>query len=303
MQLTTTQWENAAVFMQTTARPLEQVLFDYHFGNGSVAAVLSKLAAFQNEDGGFGHGLEPDTQAADSSVLATTVALQRLQALGAGRSESLVRQAMHFLRTTYSPVHQSWPFVPPSVTNAPHAPWWRYDADYTKYWHNPRPEVVGYLLDWGDNDLEQQTLTAVLETISHTKNIAMHDLYCYLRLLETAALPDDVRRTLTPLVKKWADQLVEVNPQKWGKYGLRPLNVAPTPNSLLASRFADAIEIELDYVVQEQQVDGAWWPTWSWGEAYPDAWQQAKQAWKGVITLRNLLTLQAYGRLSDIVGE
>ncbi len=79
MKLTTTQWENAAVFMQTMARPLEQTLFDYHFSNGSVATVLGQLAKFQNEDGGFGHGLEPDMQAADSSVLATTVALQRLR--------------------------------------------------------------------------------------------------------------------------------------------------------------------------------------------------------------------------------
>lgn len=289
--------------MQTMARPLEQTLFDYHFDNGSVVTVLDKLAEFQNEDGGFGHGLEPDMQATDSSVLATTVALQRLRVLGADGSNSLVRQAIQFLHKTYSPTQQSWPFIPPSVKNAPHAPWWRYGADYTKHWHNPRPEVVGYLLDWEDGDLGRQLLTAVLETASHTKNITMHDLYCYLRLLETAALPDNARRTLTPLVKNWADQLVEMNPQKWGEYGLRPLNAAPTPNSLLASRFAGAIEIELDYVLQEQQVDGAWWPTWSWGEAYPDAWQQAKQAWKGVITLRNLLTLQAYGRLSDIVGS
>lgn len=303
MQLTNSQWENAAVFMQTMARPLDQALFDYHFHNGSATVVLQELAAFQNEDGGFGHGLESDVQIADSSVLATTVALQTLRVLGANRSEPLVRQAIHFLQTTYSPMHQSWPFVPPSVTDAPHAPWWHYDTDYTKYWHNPRPEVVGYLLDWGDSNLGQKVLTAVLETIALTKTIKMHDLYCYLRLLETAALPDNARHALTSLVEIWADQLVETNPKKWKKYGLRPLGVAPTPNSLLASRFADAIGTELDYVVREQQTDGAWWPTWSWEGTYPDAWQRAKQAWKGVITLKNLLTLQAYGRFSVTAEE
>ena len=54
----------------------------------------------------------------------------------------------------------------------------------------------------------------------------MHVLYCYLPLLETAALPENARRTLTPLVKNWADQLVEMNPKKWAEYGLRPLNAA-----------------------------------------------------------------------------
>ncbi len=211
-----------------------------------------------------------------------------------------MRQAIKFLQNTYSPKQQSWPFISLSVADAPHAPWWRYDADHTKHWHNPRPEVVGYLLDWGDSNLGQQILTAVLDTATHTKNIKMHDLYCYLRLLETAALPENARRILTPLVKKWADQLVEINPQKWAEYGLRPLNAAPTPNSLLAPQFANAIEIELDYVVQEQGADGAWWPTWSWDGTYPDAWQKAKQAWKGVITLNNLLALQAYGRLCGV---
>lgn len=179
--------------------------------------------------------------------------------------------------------------MPPSVAQAPHAPWWQYHADFTHYWHNPRPEVIGYLLDWADDDLGEQVLTAVINTATQTKNIEMHTLYCYLRLLETAALPNTARRTLNPPVEHWAEQLVETNSQKWGEYGLRPLAVAPTPNSLLADRLADVIEIELDYVVQEQQVDGAWWPTWTWGDAYPDAWQQAMQAWKGVITLKNLL--------------
>lgn len=298
IQFTKTQWEKSAVFMQTAARPLEQALFAYQFGTGSLRAVLDALAAFQNEDGGFGHGLEPDVQVADSSTLATTVALQTLRALEVQGSEPLVRQAMRFLQTMYDPAQKSWPFVPQSVAQAPHAPWWKYHADYTHYWHNPRPEVVGYLLDWAGGGLGKQVLTAVLDTATQTEKIEMHALYCYLRLLTTAALPSDARRTLTPLVKQWAEQLVETNPQKWEMYGLRPLAVAPTPNSLLASRFANAIEIELDYIVQEQQVDGAWWPTWTWG-AYPDAWQQAMQAWKGVITLNNLRTMRDYGRLSE----
>lgn len=54
MQFTNAQWKKAAVFMQTTARPLEQTLFAYQFGTESLRAVLDALAAFQNEDGGFG---------------------------------------------------------------------------------------------------------------------------------------------------------------------------------------------------------------------------------------------------------
>ncbi len=301
MKLSQAQWEKTAVFF-TTARSLEQSLFNYHFGTGSVEAVLDALAAFQNEDGGFGHGLEPDVQTAASSVLATTVAFQTLRSLNVNKTHPLVQGGIAYLEDLYSADQQSWPFVPQAVVNAPRAPWWQYDADTTNYWHNPRPEVLGYLLDWGNRELAEEVLTAVLATATATETIEFHALFCYLRLLKTAVLPAEARSTLQPLVKKWAMQLVETNPAQWAGYGLRPLAVAPTPDDFLADYFAEAIEQELTYLVNTQQADGAWHPAWSWGEAYPDVWPQAAAAWKGVITLNNLLTLRAYGRLADGVG-
>ncbi|MFQ5419601.1 MAG: hypothetical protein ACE5EY_04485 [Anaerolineae bacterium] len=270
MNFSQTQWEKTAVFLQTQTRPLERALFAYHFGEGKKTEVVDVLSAFQNEDGGFGHGIEPDVQLDDSSVLGTTVALQIGRALDLARTHPLIQGAMAYLHNTYSATHQSWPFVPETVTQAAHAPWWQYDHDYTLYRHNPRPEVVGYLLAWGDRDLGERVLMAVLAAGSQQETIEMHDLLCYQRLLETAVLPDDARRQLTPLVERWVLQLVETNPDKWGDYGLRPLAVAPTPDHYLAARFAEAIEQELTYLVRSCQADGAWWPTWSWGDAYAD---------------------------------
>lgn len=302
MTLSQEQWEKTAVFLQN-ARPLEQTLFNYHFNTGSVEAVLDALAAFQNEDGGFGHGLEPDVQMPESSVLATTVAFQTLRSLQVDKTHSLVQRGVSYLENLYNDAQKSWPFVPEVVANAPHAPWWQYNADTTNYWHNPRPEVLGYLLDWGTGDWDERLLTAVLHTASTAETIEFHGLYCYLRLLKTAVLPSIARATLQPIVKKWAVQLVETDPKQWSGYGLRPLAVAQTPDDFLADHFAEAIEQELTYLVNTQQADGAWHPAWSWGEAYSDVWPKAAAAWKGVITLNNLLMLRAYGRLPDDVGR
>lgn len=302
MKLTQVQWAKTAVFLQKQARPLEQTLFDYHFGTGSVEAVLDALAAFQNKDGGFGNGLEPDVQMPESSVLATTVAFQTLRSLQVDKTHPFVQRGIAYLENLYDAVQQSWPFVAEAVANAPHAPWWQHDVDYTNYWHNPRPEVLGYLLDWGTEAWEERLLTAVLDTAAATETIEFHAMYCYVRLLKTAVLPTAARQILQPLVKKWADQLVETNPEKWAGYGLRPLAVAAAPDDFLADHFAEAIELELNYLVQTLQTDGAWHPAWSWGELYPEVWPQAAAAWKGVITLNNLLTLRAYGHLPDGVG-
>ena len=298
MTLTDEQWEKTAVFLSTT-RPLEQTQFNYHFGTGSVAAVLDALATFQNVDGGFGHAIEPDLHSPDSSVLGTTVAFQILRDLGIEKTHLLIQGGITYLENLYSSEQQSWPFVPETVVNAPRAPWWQYDADYTNYWHNPRPEVVGYLLNWGNRGLAEEVLTAVITTAQSTESIEFHSLFCYLRLLDTESLPEETVNILEPIVQKWADQLVETNPEKWGEYGLRPLAVAPHPGHFLASHYANAIEQELDYLVNTLQDDGAWHPAWSWGEAYPDVWPKAAQMWKGVITLKNSLTLRAFDRLPD----
>jgi len=44
------------IFMK--GRRLEQCLYSFHLENGTQQQVLDALAEFQNEDGGFGHGIE-----------------------------------------------------------------------------------------------------------------------------------------------------------------------------------------------------------------------------------------------------
>lgn len=53
-------FEKARSFIYHNARPLDIARWQYHFEGGSNEAVLTALAAYQNEDGGFGHALEAD---------------------------------------------------------------------------------------------------------------------------------------------------------------------------------------------------------------------------------------------------
>ena len=54
----------------------------YLFEGGSREDVLTSLAAYQNEDGGFGHALEPDCWNPDSSPIQTWVAAEIIQKIG-----------------------------------------------------------------------------------------------------------------------------------------------------------------------------------------------------------------------------
>ena len=50
--------------------------------NGNKENVLKILASYQNEDGGFGHGLEPDCWNPNSSPVQTWVATEIIKEVG-----------------------------------------------------------------------------------------------------------------------------------------------------------------------------------------------------------------------------
>ena len=70
--LTTASFSLARRFVEEKARPVDEALFAYTFEDGKPEAVWEALRSFANEDGGFGHGMEPDCRLPGSSVLGTT---------------------------------------------------------------------------------------------------------------------------------------------------------------------------------------------------------------------------------------
>ena len=56
----------AAVFVAANARLLDRRRFQRLFEDGPAAPVRDAVAAYRNDDGGFGHALEPDCRAPGS---------------------------------------------------------------------------------------------------------------------------------------------------------------------------------------------------------------------------------------------
>lgn len=78
----TSPLNRAEQFIWLTARVLEQRRFAHHFLKGSAEAVETALAAYLNEDGGYGHALEPDLRGPVSQPLHTAHALNVLDSIG-----------------------------------------------------------------------------------------------------------------------------------------------------------------------------------------------------------------------------
>ncbi|MGO4371647.1 hypothetical protein [Paenibacillus sp. 2TAB19] len=290
------QWRAAVHFMNEEARPLEKALYAYEFEDGPKSAVTEQLAKFQNKDGGFGHGLEPDARCAVSSALATTVALQYLVYIKVDYKEPLVREAIRFLIETYNTVQLGgWDIVPREVESAPRAPWWNYNEQHDG-WGNPAIEIVGYFHRYSElvpaallDELTQRAVTYLTEKSTRKD---FHELLCCLRFAEQ--VPPSVMSEVKPVLDEMVGSCVSVKPEQWEGYCLTPVQAASSPSSLYYGQLKESVELYLPFMLTKQQDDGAWWPTWSWGQ-YEDTWPEAKQDWKSFITFDALRMLKAYG--------
>ncbi len=298
-QLTQAAFQRAKNFIMEQGRALDQRRFEFHFADGSVDALLAALSPYQNDDGGFGHSLEPDIRTPASSVIVTTIDFQILREIRAPASHILVQKGIQYFIVTYDDSQQVWPIVPPEVDDAPHAPWWNYESSIESFGRllvNPRAEIVGYLHEFSDGLPTQllKTLTdAVLANLdSLPDEMEMHDTLCCVRLADTEAFPSRDK-----VWAKLARHGVSRNAAELAGYVLKPLGLVPSPESPLAAQFKDEVEMNLDFEIEQQGEDGSWSPNFSWGNQYPEAWQTAKEEWKSRITVDTLKTLKDFGRI------
>jgi len=297
-------------FLLTRGRPLEQALYLWRFEGGSVDEVYHALAAYQNPDGGFGHGIEPDLQTPDSSALGTTVALQALRHVHAPDDHPLVEGAMRWFADKYDAEQERWPFIPESANNAPHAPWWtvgdQHAPSFGEYLINPRAEIVGYLAEHRQTPAfgqHQEWIDELCErTVAHVESkrgdLNMHDLLCIKRLIGARDLNEGLRGRLIAVAIASLPGIVATTAEELEAYALRPTQLAQDPKSVFADALRDAIQIDLDFLIDQQQLDGAWHPVWSWGGAFEAAWERAEVEWASVITLEALCVLHDWGRFS-----
>ena len=80
------------------ARHLDIARWRCAFENGSPEEVVEALKVYQNPDGGFGHGLEPDNLNPHSSPVQTFMAWGILKEIGcSGKEQPMVRDMMRYL--------------------------------------------------------------------------------------------------------------------------------------------------------------------------------------------------------------
>ena len=305
-KLTAERQAAARAFLLNEARPLERALYQHEFEGGSADAAFAALAAYANPDGGFGHGLEPDLRTRNSSVLATSTALQHLHAVGAMSDHPLVAGAMAFLATVFDHEHARWPFIPPTANDAPHAPWWTVDDEHPAWFRGyavyPRAELVAWHHVWrelADDGILAAAEEALVQTLaSLTRPLDLNEVLSVARLARAESAPPWLRDAARTAVEESLPATLALDAERWTDYTLQPLALAPTPGGPFAHVVDPFVDDNLAFRMDNQEQSGAWSPAWTWGDLYPDTWPQARREWQGVLTLEALRTFQAYGRLA-----
>ena len=273
----------AREFVRTEGRLVERRLFATLFEGADPGGVVDALRGYQNADGGFGHGLEPDKRCPDSLAIDVETAFDILLAAGA-RDEEMIRRACDWLQSTATP--EGAVALASAVTEgyprAEHWGAWTYEPGL-----NPTAGLVGRLQalnfehQWRDQAAEwcKAALAKGFPDDAH----AMHESMEYLEHSE----PEVAK------VKEWLPKLSYYRADAADpSYGVTPLHFAPTPDSFWRQLFDDKqIEAHLDRLLADQQADGGWAITWE----PPGA--AATLEYRGIVTVQALRTLKAYGRL------
>ncbi len=302
MKLSKEAFQRARHFVDTQARPIDQALLAIHFDGAGPEHLTAALAAYQNEDGGFGRSLEPDFRLTPSSALATAVAFTYLRQAGVSASDPLVRRAVSYLLKTVDDAHGAWEPVPAAVDTVPRAPWWGHALwrdQALSHWPNPSAECLAILLRYGGTAAE-----AAVEALTAKAREALAvlprpcDMHVFLSLLVLAeSAPPELRTDILTALADRAPTSVGQDAAAWENYSLRPYWVVSSPRHPLYKVLRRALSVNLDYEITHQQEDGSWAPFWAWGQ-YEDDWRVARREWAGHLTVKLLIVLEAFGRIA-----
>ncbi|GAA1099077.1 prenyltransferase [Nocardiopsis composta] len=276
-------------FISRTARLLDRRRYDYLFAAGPAEPVRAALDAYRNIDGGYGNGLYPDLRGHRSEPLAVEYALRHLLELGPVPPETATGITTYL--TSVTSRDGGAPPVTPGTRYTEAAPQWRNADTSPRGALRPTAAIAGLLYKgritgpWRDRATAFcWTRIAALHWTDPDEAMAVCTFLHHVPDQARAAAEAD---RLAPMIRA----AIELDADRPGT-ARRPLDLAPTPDSLARRMFTDQeIENNLDLLERTQQPDGGW-PT-----ARPYWTERARDDWRGMATIRRLLVLRAYGRL------
>jgi hypothetical protein len=271
-------------FVYAQGRVLEQRLFATLLEDAGADGVVRALGAYANDDGGLGHGLEPDKRCPDSQPLDLQFGFEALADAGAD-AQAIAERAAGFLASV-ADGRGAVPFLRPSARDYPHAGHLALDVFYEpSAW--PTSSLAGWLHRFGiRHDWLDRATEFSFAQLERGQPGDAHAIREALRFLRHA--PDRERAAaIRPAVVarlQGASYLVADPADE--AYGVTPLEFED--DDLFPPELREA---HLERLASEQQDDGGWPIRWE-----PPS-EAARLEWRGARTVAALRTLREAGRV------
>ncbi len=297
------------------ARDLEIALFQHYMDNEDKLMAVHALTIYQNRDGGFGHGLEPDSLNPNSSGIQTQYALTILKELGCDHSnldevtEYVVYRALHYVFHYAIDDNGYIPATIPTNNDFPCASWWKHNEEtYKKEWaYNPTAYLYALGL-WFTNPAHKyfkriiKLLPSCLNHFFDCEKINKYELRCYIELYDVLLkknIMPELHKKLENKINQEIDNLIVADLKNWGTNDcVMPLDLLVYDYLINSEERKRLVEKNLDFLLTSRG-EGMWDINWTWCNEYQE-FELQKIKWRGVITVKNLTLLKKYKRIEEI---
>ena len=290
--------EAAKNYVIKNARPLELALYKHFFEKADNGNVLTELRNFQNDDGGFGHGLEADNWNPNSNPIATNDAIITLYRIDALTKENeMVKDIVGYLAShdSFDEEKRRWLFAIESNENYPHAIWWKKDGDGISHF-NPTVSLSAFMVCFGDEKNRDYYADIVKEAFSHLSELENFgdELKCYMlahQMLFDFEINDVIDLEATQ--KEIENKLLEIICTDTVKYGVE---YVPVPSDFfcgvykvfLTDNIYPLIAAEKEIMGKIQKDDGGFDISWQWYNEYKE-FETARNWWRPRLTIDKML--------------
>ncbi|HEU4965837.1 MAG TPA: hypothetical protein VFV52_18660 [Bacilli bacterium] len=243
--------DKARAFVFQNGQLWERALFSYLFDGGSLAHVHRCLLAYKNEDGGFGHGLEPDIKCPDSNPLALEFLLSvvRDTRLPVGDILDGTPEWVERNRNEDGSLKN-----PDNLHQYPFAPWWSGGGQTIP------DAIVGNLRRVGLStpSLEQSTAKWAAEHLTVEKIVANDWLFMAYHAHDYYLTMDDSEE-VRPYKEAAIRNIIKCTEQAPEKSKFVLLHFASRPDNEVSRALPpELLQSVLDHVEQSQREDGGW---------------------------------------------
>lgn len=303
-------FQKARTFIYRNARPLDIARWQYHFEGGNKEAVMTALSAYQNDDGGFGHVLEPDAWNPNSSPIQTWTATEILREIDfTDAAHPIIQGILRYLASGQDFEGRFWYNTLRSNNDYPHAPWWHTESDSACHNdYNPTACLAGFIIRFSDKNSDLYRLGCRIAKEAFASYMEqdllddMHTVACFVRLTqycEEVGANDVINLSaLKAKLHKQIKHSISHDIAKWESgYVCKPSQFFNSSVSIFYADNKDIADYECEHIIKTQFEDGSWNIPWSWN-GYPDEWAISRNWWKSNGAILNMLYLKGMGRLT-----